>query len=245
MYKRQELEVDELDALSTQVLGRTMFERVNVAGQARLQGARLGRIESKSMEWVTVQRPQLQGMRFDSIAFDDDRKKSDDFFQMLFRTDYSRSAYVSSESYLRQQGDISNADDMWIAIRVNDRAMLYPDWPSWLNPPPWLDVATEVLIGYGRKPWRAFIPALIVVAIGAVIFGRARVDPVQAQDEDRLYSRMLYSLDKFMPVVNLRVAETWRVKDRPTWIWWYQYVHTMLGWTIVPFIVATLTGIIK
>ena len=36
-----------------------------------------------------------------------------------------------------------------------------------------------------------------------------------------------------------------RVKDRPTWIWWYQYVHTMLGWTIVPFIVATLTGIIK
>jgi hypothetical protein len=68
---------------------------------------------------------------------------------------------------------------------------------------------------------------------------------VNEADEERRFDPLFYSLDKFMPVINLRIAEAWRVKDNQAWVWYYQYVHTLLGWAIVPFIVATLTGIIK
>jgi len=244
--------VDRLDAPSLQIVGRAVLTDVGVNRQANLQGARLGRVEVKNVRWPSHliggdegSPPNFLGAYFESYSSREDDGTSADFTEILARADFSRSAYASWESYLRQLGDASKADTVMIAMRTHARNKLYPEWRDWMGPLPWIDFATQWLTGYGRRPWNAFIPALIVVAVGAVIFGRGSVDPLQAADKDRRFDRLLFSLDKFMPVINLKVADVWRVKDCPTWIWWYQYVHTLLGWTIVPFIVATLTGIIK
>jgi hypothetical protein len=52
----------------------------------------------------------------------------------------------------------------------------------------------------------------------------------------------LYSLDVFLPVVNLRQEENWLPVG-----WWYFWmpVQIFFGWTLTTFLIAALTGLIK
>ena len=58
-----------------------------------------------------------------------------------------------------------------------------------------------------------------------------------------LFNRASYSLDLFLPVVNLHIDENWR----PVGLWReiYAVFHSMVGWVLVPLLLASLAGIVR
>jgi hypothetical protein len=61
--------------------------------------------------------------------------------------------------------------------------------------------------------------------------------------EQRAFRSFAYSLDLFLPVVNLRIDERWQPQGLEREM--YALVHSMVGWILVPLLVASLAGIIR
>ncbi len=61
--------------------------------------------------------------------------------------------------------------------------------------------------------------------------------------EQRLFHRFAYSLDLFLPVVNLHIDVRWEPQGLGREI--YALVHSMVGWLLIPLLVASLAGIIR
>ena len=57
------------------------------------------------------------------------------------------------------------------------------------------------------------------------------------------FYKVVYSLDLFLPVVNLHVDEKW--EPNGTICMLYTVAHSMIGWVIVPLLLAALAGIIR
>jgi hypothetical protein len=61
---------------------------------------------------------------------------------------------------------------------------------------------------------------------------------------DLWYNPFWYSLDLFSPI-DLGMAKKWRPKKLYPEVRGYGQVHRLLGWILIPLIVAAITGIIK
>ena len=59
------------------------------------------------------------------------------------------------------------------------------------------------------------------------------------------YNPLWYSLDLFLPFIDLQVANVWLPKQRRHFARHYMRVQTILGWILIPIGLAALTGIIK
>jgi hypothetical protein len=81
------------------------------------------------------------------------------------------------------------------------------------------------LIGYGYRPWNALFVSIGFVIVGTLVFRLAERErilkkslkdrPPQRRDRwrkvDRNFSAFIYSLETFIPLVKLGVADTWKV----------------------------------
>ena len=64
-------------------------------------------------------------------------------------------------------------------------------------------------------------------------------------DARRVYSRFWYSLGLFLPIVDLQADKVWKPKADQTFLRNYVRVHALLGWILIPIVLAALTGLIK
>jgi hypothetical protein len=112
------------------------------------------------------------------------------------------------------------------------------------------DEILRLLTGYGVKIGRLFVIALIFLILGTLVFyvpdnalraasGSTEPPPWQ---KGPLY-RAAYSLDLFLPVVNLHIDENW--EPNGPWLQAYAIGHATVGWLIVPLLLAALAGIIR
>jgi len=60
--------------------------------------------------------------------------------------------------------------------------------------------------------------------------------------EPATYSRFWYSLELFLPVVDLGVAKSWRPKNENRHLLAYARIHQLAGWVLIPVALAALTG---
>jgi len=65
------------------------------------------------------------------------------------------------------------------------------------------------------------------------------------EDSRRVYNPFWYSLSLFVPFVDLQSHTVWKPKDDCSFLRHYMRVHTLLGWILIPIVLAALTGIIK
>ncbi|HEY6338872.1 MAG TPA: hypothetical protein VIW68_10285 [Candidatus Sulfotelmatobacter sp.] len=159
---------------------------------------------------------------------------------------YSPQPYLALEQNLSSTGNPDDADNVYIHMRERQRgrrmnlAARAADW------------VLDWLIGYGREPGRAVWWTLGFVGLGMLIFSPRhmvsqggdgeKTDPGTKQSA--AYSRFWYSLDVLAPAIELGADKAWQ--PRPDW-WFgrnYSYVHRILGWILVPLILAALTGVI-
>jgi hypothetical protein len=142
----------------------------------------------------------------------------------------------------------------------------------------WRD-ALRVTIGYGYRPLLALWWILLFVGLGTLLFGwgyRARL--ITPTDESAYttfvktgtpplhyppFASFVYSLENFLPVVELHQGAYWRPNPRHTparkgrvlrWggdripamlLRWYLWVHILAGWTITPLLFAGLAGLLR
>jgi len=84
-------------------------------------------------------------------------------------------------------------------------------------------------------------------------FGRTRLrpffsqqmEPQRPEDTPRVYSRFWYSLGLFLPFVDLQADKVWKPKADQTFLRSHMRLHIMLGWILIPIVLAALTGLIK
>ena len=139
--------------------------------------------------------------------------------------------------------------------------------------------ALRVTIGYGYRPLLALWWILLFVSLGTVLFGwgyRARL--ITPTDETAYeafvrtgappphyppFTSFVYSLENFLPVVELHQGAYWRPNPRHSpahagrltkWsgdrvpamlLRWYLWLHILAGWTITPLLFAGLSGLLR
>lgn len=140
-------------------------------------------------------------------------------------------------------------------------------------------LALWATIGYGYRPLRAIWWILGFVIIGAALFRwgyRARlITPTHENAYETFittgmppkyyppFSGLVYSLENFLPVVDLHQGTFWRpnphhvpaTRGRVTrWggetmpaklLRWYLWMHILAGWTITPLLFAGLAGLLR
>ncbi|MGH7840910.1 MAG: hypothetical protein ACREQT_05245 [Candidatus Binataceae bacterium] len=138
--------------------------------------------------------------------------------------------------------------------------------------------ALKWVLGYGYRPLRALWWILLFVIFGAVLFGWGYHARIITPTNERAYevfvrtgapppyyppfSSFVYSLENFLPVVELHQGEYWRpnplhmpARSRPPRLAsttfgaqalrWYLWVHILAGWTITPLLFAGLAGLLR
>ncbi len=142
-------------------------------------------------------------------------------------------------------------------------------------------VMMQVTIGFGYVPLRALWWIAGFVGLGAVLFGwgyrmriitpteesayREFVETGEAPPHYPVFNPIVYSLENFLPVVELHQDKYWRpnprhrVSGRATrtgekrdpsavpsrLLRWYLWLHILAGWTITPLLFAGLSGLVR
>jgi len=180
-------------------------------------------------------RIDLSGLTFREVRSAGLQNLSD----LIGRAAYDAGTYAALEDYYRRQGNISAANDVYITRRRRARASL--SYGAWL-----IDLMYDGFVGYGRRPGQVIIPIVVVLSIGWWMFRNKRL--MQAQDEKnqcRPYSPIMYSLDLFLPIVDLRAASIWEPKESRRLAQVYLMFHVIAGWVLITIFVTAITGIVK
>ncbi|MEP6820421.1 MAG: hypothetical protein ABJA18_12870 [bacterium] len=174
----------------------------------------------------------LEGMEYREI-------KADSVGDFVDRATYSPDAYASLESFLKRKGMEGTANTLYIAQRRRERSGL--SLPGKVG-----SVLLDVLVGYGRRPWLAFVWGALFVALGAAVFRRrTSMQPQKPEYESRHYSAFWYSLDMFLPFVDLKAADYWEPRMDRQLARTYLRIHILLGWILIPIGLAAISGLVK
>jgi hypothetical protein len=147
------------------------------------------------------------------------------------------------EELLTSEGRTTDADGLFIAQKVRERQEQF--WP--VSKLKWLySMVFACTIGYGRKLQWAFGWSALVVLFGSIVF-RSRNGMVRKDCEShgRKYNPLWFSLDIFAPVINLEAASVWEPRHDRRFAWIVLRFERILGWLLVPLIIAVLGGIVK
>ena len=186
---------------------------------------------------------------------------------------FSLDPYLQFEQYYQSIGDEAHAKKIYYegrrALRKNALSGENSEisWSWWKRKSDWILCWT---VGYGVKMWQAFILIFILLCAGAIIF--CVNDPLIPKDAGGISARnpaseqtdkttevkktdakhnlfghpgrsFLYSLDIFIPLVNLRIVDGY--KRFHDWRAVYGVLHIVMGWILVPLLIASLSGVIK
>ncbi len=171
-------------------------------------------------------------------GFDYRDLKADDATDFLNRATFSQDAYGKLESMSMRQGNEGAANQIYIAQKWREREHLSP--PAKIG-----NILLYLLVGYGRRPWLAFVWGALFVGIGCLIFRPREMEPQKPEYAARRYSAFWYSLDQFLPFVDLQAAGVWQPRPESRWARRYVPVHTLLGWILIPIGLAAVSGLIK
>jgi len=189
---------------------------------------------------------------------------------------YRPQPYRQLAKVLSETGREEGATDVRIAKEI---AMRRHGNLSWFQRA-W-NLMLEVTIGYGYKPLLALWWIAGFVVLGAVLFRwgyymriitpteeaayREFVASGEAPPHYPVFNPFVYSLENFLPVVELHQDKYWRpnprhgVRGRVTlagepldssslpsrFLRWYLWIHILAGWTITPLLFAGLSGLVR
>ena len=115
----------------------------------------------------------------------------------------------------------------------------------------WTRLWKGTTIGYGYRPWQALWWIGAFILIGFIVFWSGHKAGIIVQAEEKTYNKfnaLMYSIDMFVPVLDLRMAKHWIPDANKSWgavIRWYMWVHISAGWILTTLLIVGLTGLIK
>jgi hypothetical protein len=156
---------------------------------------------------------------------------------------YSQSAFQSLQDELTRRGQIPQSDEVFFAMHHANREK---QWAAGAANWPWVafDSFQEYVLGYGRSALTPFLWSCLFVLLGSFAF-RKRDNMIGVEDGGKPpeFSAAWYSLELFLPVVDLGMAKAWRPSTRL--LQTYARVHEIAGWVLIPVALAAITGVVR
>jgi hypothetical protein len=124
----------------------------------------------------------------------------------------------------------------------------------------------QITVGHGHYPIGALAWSLGIILLGCRIFRLDNMQPVPEKSraylpetkakglrrltaclgsKDATYHAFWYSLDMFIPIIDLKANDDWMPKPTHRLAWHYLILHRTLGVILVPIGLAAFSGIIK
>jgi len=251
--------------------GFAFFYRAIFAGRVSFRNASFENLYLDSAKWpaYTPGGPpmsnsvRLEGMSYRRIRsitneeFRFSREQLDESWRNLKQmlkehTPYTFDVYDSLERYFRQEGEADIADEVFIEGKEQERKQVLERYSrSWC-----LSLFLDWTVGFGRRPMKAAYWSAGFITVGFLFFckfmkrkGNSTQTPHQTGHWRQRFTYGVdcgwYSLGLFLPVVDLKIHDLLEPKPEHRWILWYVYMHTIMGYVLVPIWVAALAGLIK
>ena len=212
--------------------------------------------------WPAPGKLTLDGFTYDNLGPPND---ADSRLRWLRLSDGFRiQPYRQLANYLRKSGDEAGATRVLIAeedLRYGQMSLWRRIWGNIL----------KFTIGYGHRPLLAMLWAAVVVLAGAIVVTIAKsagvmrltwseTTPMPTGDPVSELNPLLYSLDVFVPFVNLHQEHFWwpdkaargefvkfgrQFSIRGSMIRSYLWLQIIAGWLLSAIFVAGVTGLIR
>jgi len=189
---------------------------------------------------------------------------------------YRPQPYRQLAKVLLDEGRESGSADVMIAKQDAQRRLGHLSRTERL----W-NIMLKVTVGYGYRPLRALWWIIGFVLFGTVLFGWGHHARLVTPTEEGAYQSFIssgaapphyppfnafvYSLENFLPVVDLSQGVYWRPNPRHSLkgglriarreldlgmipaavLRWYLWIHIVAGWTLTPLLFAGLSGLIR
>jgi hypothetical protein len=191
---------------------------------------------------------------------------------LAMHTPYSADIYASLETYFKKEGANGLAREAgYESARQYRKKVLWselrPGWEGFKAAVGWIwNWLLQVTVGHGHYPIGALAWSMGIVLLGCAIFRKENMQPVPGRTEtvivrpepkglgciiawfrskDLTYHALWYSLDMFIPIIDLKANEDWMPKPKCRLAWHYLILHRTLGVILVPIGLAAFSGIIK
>jgi hypothetical protein len=268
----------ELDAERAVVDGT--FYWVEVKHTAKtvldLEDARAGAIWDDEASWPAAGNLNINGFVYTDIAGGPSDGTSRLRWLSLQAPEYRPQPFRQLAKVLSEMGRDDGAIQVRIAKEIAQRRFGHES----LAQRAW-SVMMQVTIGFGYVPLRALWWIAGFVGIGTILFGwgyrmriitpteeaayREFVASGEAPPHYPVFNPLVYSLENFLPVVELHQDKYWRpnprhlVTGRATrsgeprdpssvpsrLLRYYLWLHILAGWTITPLLFAGLSGLVR
>ncbi len=241
-----------------------------------LENTRAGAIWDDEASWPAPENLIVSGFVYGEIAGGPGDATSRLRWLSLQPPGYRPQPYRQLAKVLGETGREEGATDVRIAKEV---ALRQHGNLTWLQRA-W-NLMLEATIGFGYKPLRALWWIAGFVVLGTILFRwgydmrlitpteeaayREFVASGEAPPHYPIFNPFVYSLENFLPVVELHQDKYWRpnprhrVRGRVTlagqlrdsgslpsrFLRWYLWVHILAGWTITPLLFAGLSGLVR
>jgi hypothetical protein len=227
------------------------------------------------LDWLARQRPHASTWR-EWFAGEFHGKKQK---EPAVQGDFTPQPYEQLAKVLREAGDQEGATT--VLIEMEKDRYRFGGLTTWGKIKSWFFYVT---VGYGYKPWLSLIYSVFFIVIGWLLFrwgyNRGAIAPYhplsyeiskspggRVPHYDPPFSPFWYSLDNFLPIVDLRqkgrwmpdlhsetrVFEHWRfarnrnLGEKLKLGWWlriYLWFHILFGWLLSTVFLGAITGII-
>ena len=241
------------DFTGISVSGMANLAGTRIAGPVILENAAFQRVDITKVSWFKSRDSiKVVGMTFhDTIAGNSPSEALQATRNFVSHIEYNPSIYENIEADFRKHGEPAEADQIFIDGKDRERNEVFWDkngvffkQPHFLN---WAgSFSLRWLIGYGRIPALALGWSAAFILLGWFVFRKAdNMEPKAPAAANHKYNALLYSLDVFAPIVDLKADSMWAPKSDKRCIWIYFVIHRLAGFLLVPIGIAAVTGIVK
>lgn len=172
----------------------------------------------------------------DFLRLGNEDKPSIDWFKAWLKKQkpYSPQPYKQFANVLTAMGHETMAEEISYESKERERKTAGIEMKKlWLTLQ-WL------FVGYGYIPELTFLWVLFFTVVGAVVIKLANNEDMNTLH----YNSLVYSLDMFLPIIKLREGHYDNI-DLSGGASYYFYVHKILGYVLVSFLIAGISGITK
>ncbi|HEV3111930.1 MAG TPA: hypothetical protein VGY99_15695 [Candidatus Binataceae bacterium] len=241
--------------------------------QLDLQDAHAAELWDDASSWPAPGNLMLNGFQYDGFGGDSPADAKSRLAWLARQPHgFHTQPYAELAKALMAGGETDDAIAVEIAQRVAQRREGGLGWfeRAW-------NVLLQVTIGYGFIPMRALWWIMAFVALGTVLFQWGYAERMVSPTEETAYQSFMqtgttpphyppfnafvYSLENFLPVVDLHQGEYWRPNPSHgapdhlhsgdekriygrALLRWYLWLHILSGWILTPLLAAGLSGLI-
>jgi hypothetical protein len=214
-----------------------LLPRQRPDGIVDLTNARVGSLSDNPATWPDRHMLWLRGFTYETLENDQVSVRDRIGWVRRHPGGYTPQPYEQLAAAYRRAGRDDAARRVAVAKQWHRRSALGLLGKLWN----WL---LYVTVGYGYRTWLALVWLAALLVAGTSVFDRAYAahQMVAAKQPAPVFSPVVYTLDRLLPIVNLGQRDAWIPQGAALrWSW----VLTGAGWVLTTAVVAGLTGILK